>query len=303
MALIQCPECGKEVSDQAEYCIFCGYNIKKAKKQAGKKQSSASTEKVVRKVLPIVVIVALIVGVWQIFLPDLFMSTDALLERGDYLSAYNKAGSEERKAEIMMENQIAVVCQHVVSSLKDPSSFSLLEAGCMKDYEILLSVSANNSYGSPVTNYWVYDYEENGAYEYDMSTSDFEEETIYSFDSAEEYLNKLTINDKKAHIQLRLALGEYDFLSEEAVERINNLFAKDKLDDVKLIPYTDPVETEAPEEETEEEEEATTEEATEEATEEEATVETPEEAVEETTEEAATEEVVETTYGGSLPET
>ena len=28
MALINCPECGKEVSDQSDYCIYCGYPIK-----------------------------------------------------------------------------------------------------------------------------------------------------------------------------------------------------------------------------------------------------------------------------------
>ena len=29
MALITCPECKKEVSDQAEVCIHCGYPLKK----------------------------------------------------------------------------------------------------------------------------------------------------------------------------------------------------------------------------------------------------------------------------------
>lgn len=33
MALIVCPECGKEISDQAEYCIHCGYPIKKISQQ------------------------------------------------------------------------------------------------------------------------------------------------------------------------------------------------------------------------------------------------------------------------------
>lgn len=31
MALIKCPECGKEISDQAKACIFCGYPIPKVK--------------------------------------------------------------------------------------------------------------------------------------------------------------------------------------------------------------------------------------------------------------------------------
>ncbi len=32
MALIQCPECGKEVSDKADKCIHCGYPFDKLKK-------------------------------------------------------------------------------------------------------------------------------------------------------------------------------------------------------------------------------------------------------------------------------
>lgn len=28
MALIICPECGKQVSDQSDQCVYCGYPIK-----------------------------------------------------------------------------------------------------------------------------------------------------------------------------------------------------------------------------------------------------------------------------------
>lgn len=31
MALIKCPECGKEVSDTCDKCIHCGYQLKKQK--------------------------------------------------------------------------------------------------------------------------------------------------------------------------------------------------------------------------------------------------------------------------------
>ncbi len=36
MALIKCPECGKEISDQAEVCIHCGYPIKKNQEEPGR---------------------------------------------------------------------------------------------------------------------------------------------------------------------------------------------------------------------------------------------------------------------------
>ncbi len=32
MALIKCPECGKEVSETVDLCINCGYQIKPKKK-------------------------------------------------------------------------------------------------------------------------------------------------------------------------------------------------------------------------------------------------------------------------------
>lgn len=34
MALMKCPECGKEVSDQSETCIHCGYPLKKESEEA-----------------------------------------------------------------------------------------------------------------------------------------------------------------------------------------------------------------------------------------------------------------------------
>lgn len=44
MALIRCPECGKEVSDQAEVCMSCGYPIQKwlAKQKAAEKAENPS---------------------------------------------------------------------------------------------------------------------------------------------------------------------------------------------------------------------------------------------------------------------
>ena len=36
MALIKCPECGKEISDQAPACIHCGFPLDKMKKKPGK---------------------------------------------------------------------------------------------------------------------------------------------------------------------------------------------------------------------------------------------------------------------------
>ena len=36
MALIKCPECGNKISDQAESCPKCGYELKKSNQEVGK---------------------------------------------------------------------------------------------------------------------------------------------------------------------------------------------------------------------------------------------------------------------------
>ena len=43
MALMKCPECGKEISDQAKVCIFCGYPIPKVKPMAQNNDVEQST--------------------------------------------------------------------------------------------------------------------------------------------------------------------------------------------------------------------------------------------------------------------
>ena len=40
MALINCPECGKEVSDRSEYCIHCGFPLKEYFEEKDNKENS-----------------------------------------------------------------------------------------------------------------------------------------------------------------------------------------------------------------------------------------------------------------------
>ena len=50
MALIQCPECGKEVSDQSDKCLNCGFPLKKTGKPAestGRKNKTGRSKVVI----------------------------------------------------------------------------------------------------------------------------------------------------------------------------------------------------------------------------------------------------------------
>ena len=40
MALIKCPECGRDISDKANACVHCGYPLSKAADNAEKKESN-----------------------------------------------------------------------------------------------------------------------------------------------------------------------------------------------------------------------------------------------------------------------
>lgn len=44
MALIKCPECGKEISDKANACIHCGYPLNEQKEDFGIREKSLLDE-------------------------------------------------------------------------------------------------------------------------------------------------------------------------------------------------------------------------------------------------------------------
>ena len=49
MALIVCPECGKEISDRAGYCIHCGFPLDMFKKNSSKGTQYSSGKKIARR--------------------------------------------------------------------------------------------------------------------------------------------------------------------------------------------------------------------------------------------------------------
>ena len=55
MALIKCPECGKEISDQAPACIHCGFPLSKLKTVKEKKEGVVLSRKKVAISTPIII--------------------------------------------------------------------------------------------------------------------------------------------------------------------------------------------------------------------------------------------------------
>ena len=73
MALIKCPECGKEISDKAEICINCGikisdienlHEVSQKKEQEIIQQQSNKTKSTIGLVIAIIVVVSFVWLIW-----------------------------------------------------------------------------------------------------------------------------------------------------------------------------------------------------------------------------------------------
>ena len=69
MALIKCPECSKDVSDKAQSCPNCGYELKKSdniKTESNKISTSSITDKKIKlgnREVPVIVVIFLVIAV------------------------------------------------------------------------------------------------------------------------------------------------------------------------------------------------------------------------------------------------
>ncbi len=61
MALIKCPECGKEISDTCDQCIHCGYKLKNETKPINQ-QNNVAEQPRRRRRLPTWAIILIVLG-------------------------------------------------------------------------------------------------------------------------------------------------------------------------------------------------------------------------------------------------
>lgn len=118
MALINCPECGKEKSDQVNTCVHCGYKVKKL-----------SNKKILYPVIPIAILLLLVVGF--------------LFYRGFNISPNEKIALQ--------------ACKDLQSNLKDRNSLELYEIYVNNEKSnkttikytdrVYIKYGAKNSYG------------------------------------------------------------------------------------------------------------------------------------------------------------
>ena len=228
-----CVKCGEIVSGDKRYCPNCGHKMP-LNIETGKHLNTGFIKKLTVIVISLVFVVG-IVFAGKTYIPKIFVSTEELLEEGNYEKAYKKAKKEE-KENILIENLIAFVCGDVEKKLKDPSSFFLSEIYYEKTNprRIILTVSGKNGMGGVSSSFWLYNFDTNkNQYACMGSVSDMEDEEASSYDSEDELMEKLVNNIIRTSI--RDALNTAEELDNTLINHINNLHEEKLLNTVKLL--------------------------------------------------------------------
>ena len=151
MSIIKCPECGKDISDKAAACIYCGYPINKVAESELPESSAPNNEE---QALPSVT--------------DIPTAAASDQESEKKLIAVLAVVALIIVIAVMYGNQLNENEQHVYdvvsdykARLKDPDSLVLrsdILYVVTKDYDkyVVFSASGNNSYGAPVTSMPMY---------------------------------------------------------------------------------------------------------------------------------------------------
>lgn len=149
--LINCPECGREISDQAEACIYCGYPIKKMiEADSDNVQENTVHEEVIEQ-SPIKASEPVKSGITEKSLIKVVLIFAAIIAV-IIASVAIKGGSLNSKEQYVYE-----VVEKYRGYMKDPDSLTIRGDILYvenSDYVkfVIFSATGNNSYGGKVTN-------------------------------------------------------------------------------------------------------------------------------------------------------
>ena len=165
MAIINCPECGKEISNMSETCIYCGYPLREMKSEkipkreaSGKTSIKNDLENLCRKIgkkrlfalfgAMLVLVTVILISV---------ISQKVLNEKEQYVY---KVVAEYKD---MLKDPDSLVLRGDILYVKDSSN----------DTYVAFRASGNNSYGTPVTSMPIFmNYSYLGDYDDDLDDFD-----------------------------------------------------------------------------------------------------------------------------------
>lgn len=97
MALIKCPECGKEISDQSKTCIHCGFPLER-------KKSKENTTKITIIVVALLVLLAIIAGLLLLFFSS-NKNVETSIKKEVQLEMLNVVGMDYKDAVTLLESE------------------------------------------------------------------------------------------------------------------------------------------------------------------------------------------------------
>lgn len=233
--VVHCHKCGTVLDDKQEFCSKCGTKITHSKKINKVNKKINKNKKSIKSVSIIFLVLVLVVTVGIITLPKIFASPYALMEQGKYEKAYNHANYKE-KTSVLFENVIAKNCEEIKSNLKNTESFRLENVWIEESTNsFVLQISGTNSYGGTVKDYYYYTFDnDDNEYSLWITVRDFEKEKVYSFDDADERLEKSLKNVYKPIIK-EIVCDDSLKVTNGITDRINSLNREGLLKNIELI--------------------------------------------------------------------
>lgn len=149
MALINCPECGKEISDTCDACIHCGYKLSN--------NASSKDKKTNKKKVPIIAILLVIVIIIGISIASiLIINSIRENNRIEQEKQEQLLEQEEKEAKkLTYEEEICYYAiQYFKTILKNPNSLQIHKIEISPDWEIVSEgLDSNGHYSQYIV--WV----------------------------------------------------------------------------------------------------------------------------------------------------
>lgn len=244
MALINCPECNKEISDQGDKCPNCGYPIKR-------KAHNKSNIKKMYMILPILLIIVICIIVSSIYYfktlqpRNTYTEAMSLLNVGKYDEANTLLDSisdysdvEQIQKELKYESY-AYSCINILKKiLKNPDSYVAYEINFYENWDnnkeniypsCVMNYGAENGFGGNTTGYALFLYKTDTKGYSLIGTCDSLKESDYSAKDLNDIAELAICKIINAYIKDDKSVGKIN------MERIKAVLKNDSYSTIKII--------------------------------------------------------------------
>lgn len=144
MALINCPECGKEISDTCESCIHCGYKLSNDSDSKDSKNNQSNKKKTSMIVILLIIVAIIGIGIVSILVVNSIRENNRIEQEKQEQISIQEAEESQKQAEIEAKKLTyeEEVCYYAIeylkSILKNPESLQV------HDIKVSISLHADD---------------------------------------------------------------------------------------------------------------------------------------------------------------